>query len=191
MTKTCPICGCMSLEPKSGSFKFSPPDNVSEEAIYINDSEWFQCSECEEILIPPKLRERLDEARYSALGLLSPKSIQDIRVEAGLTQKEISEILGVGEKTYTRWESGRSIQNKSSDMLIRLFHKNSDMFLEVLAQKKPSRNLQISEYINSIKDVKGKNDYGLAAYGTTAEMDESIVSMIRERLQTAVKRGES
>ncbi len=189
MMKTCPVCGCKSLEKMQGAFSFSPPESISGESIVIQDSEWFRCSECEEVLIPPRLREQLDEARYSALGLLSPKKIQEIRVKAGLTQKEISEILGVGEKTYTRWESGRSIQNKSSDMLIRLFDKNPDMFLDVLAQKKPDRNIVIADYIRSIKDVKGQGEYGLAAYGNIAEISESLVSFIREKIQAAAKKS--
>ncbi len=40
----------------------------------------------------------------------------------------MAERLGVGEKTYTRWESGRSIQNKSSDNLIRLMDRSPEQF---------------------------------------------------------------
>jgi transcriptional regulator with XRE-family HTH domain len=50
---------------------------------------------------------------------LIPDEIKAIRERAGLSQKEMGERLGVGEKTYIRWENGHSIQNKSIDNMIR------------------------------------------------------------------------
>jgi putative zinc finger/helix-turn-helix YgiT family protein len=57
-------------------------------------------------------------------GLLAPERIRLIRESLGLTQRQFEELLGVGEKTCVRWESGRVSQNVSTDRLIRLLAAN-------------------------------------------------------------------
>jgi putative zinc finger/helix-turn-helix YgiT family protein len=121
MKKECPICGAAALVEKRGEFYFEPPANIPGGTIIILNSKWEQCEACSESILPPELLEKLDKQRYVRLGLLSPSEIKAIRERADLSQAQISKILGVGEKTYTRWESGRLLQNKSSDNLIRLF----------------------------------------------------------------------
>ena len=57
--------------------------------------------------------------RYKIAGLLTPAEIKAARTRLGLTQVEMARQLGVGDKSYTRWESGLSIQSKAIDTLIR------------------------------------------------------------------------
>jgi HTH-type transcriptional regulator / antitoxin MqsA len=59
-------------------------------------------------------RARLDD------NLLLPSQIKDVRESLGLTQAQFEDILGVGEKTCVRWETGRVCQNIATDRLIRL-----------------------------------------------------------------------
>ena len=135
MKKECPICGALALAQKTGEFHFEPPDNIPGGTITVADSHWEECETCKEIILPPELIECLDKQRYVRLGLLSPAEIKAIRINAGLSQTEISQILGVGEKTYTRWESGKSLQNKSSDNLIRLFSQEPSSFVWLESQR--------------------------------------------------------
>jgi putative zinc finger/helix-turn-helix YgiT family protein len=58
------------------------------------------------------------KARY--MGLLLPKEIRELREQLGLTQKEMSELLQTGEKSYTRWESGRARPSRMVNVLLRL-----------------------------------------------------------------------
>jgi transcriptional regulator with XRE-family HTH domain len=54
------------------------------------------------------------------MGLLSAQEIREIRLRLGRTQAEMSHLLGVGAKTYCRWESGSFLQSLSFDNYLRL-----------------------------------------------------------------------
>jgi len=60
----------------------------------------------------------LDDARARHLGLMTSGEIRELRQNRGLTQKRLSELLQIGEKTWTRWESGRDRPSKSLNLLI-------------------------------------------------------------------------
>lgn len=60
----------------------------------------------------------LDRAKARHMGLLSPDEIKKLRQRLRLTQKEISELLQIGEKTWTRWESGRERPSRSMNILL-------------------------------------------------------------------------
>ena len=150
MKKECPICGALALAPKTGEFRFEPPANIPGGTIIIADSNWEECEVCKEVILPPELIESLDEQRYIRLGLLSPTEIKAIRVKAGLSQSEISKLLGIGEKTYTRWETGKSLQNKSSDNLIRLFGEDSSFFEELETKREVHEYNSLVSYYHSI-----------------------------------------
>ena len=47
--------------------------------------------------------------RYKIAGLLTLAEIKAARTRLGLTQVEMARQLGVGDKSYTRWENGLSI----------------------------------------------------------------------------------
>ena len=150
MKKECPICGAMALVEKIGEFRFEPPSNIPGGTITIADSTWEECEVCQEVILPPELIEHLEQQRYARLGLLSPAEIHAIRTKAGLTQAEISKTLGVGEKTYTRWENGKSLQNKSSDNLIRIFSNDSSSLEELEAQRKSAGCGLLKGYYNNL-----------------------------------------
>lgn len=60
------------------------------------------------------------KARY--MGLLLPKEIKAMRQFLGLTQKQMSELLQAGEKSYTRWETGRARPSRMVNVLLRLVY---------------------------------------------------------------------
>jgi DNA-binding transcriptional regulator YiaG len=60
----------------------------------------------------------LDDARARHHGLMTTGEIRELRQKLGLTQKRLSELLQIGEKTWTRWESGRDRPSKSLHVLI-------------------------------------------------------------------------
>ena len=62
--KECPICGYISLVEKSGDFRFNPPKNVNNgKMIIIENSEWEECEECKESILPHQLIVELDKYR--------------------------------------------------------------------------------------------------------------------------------
>ena len=49
------------------------------------------------------------------------KSLNRDREKLGLTQKQFANLLGVGEATISRWESGAMIQSRAMDNFLRVF----------------------------------------------------------------------
>lgn len=60
----------------------------------------------------------LDKAKARHMGLLTPEQIKALRKRLGLTQPQISELLQIGEKTWTRWETGRERPSRSINVLL-------------------------------------------------------------------------
>ena len=92
--------------------------------------------------------------------------------------------LGVGEKSYTRWENGRSIQNKANDTLIRLLDKNADAFVSVDAERKPDRDRLLSKYVADLRSLEGQRQYAMAAHG--GDLGVANTESIRKRLREIV-----
>lgn len=61
-----------------------------------------------EIYLDAAALKKLDDVRARHMGLLLPEEIAELRDYLGLSQREISRLLQIGEKTWTRWETGRS-----------------------------------------------------------------------------------
>lgn len=60
----------------------------------------------------------LDKVKARHMGLLTPEQIKALRKRLGLTQPQISELLQIGEKTWTRWETGRERPSRSINVLL-------------------------------------------------------------------------
>jgi len=185
MATECPVCGKVALETRRGEFHFTPPPEIPGGEMLIPDATWEECSVCGEQMLPPALGDALLAERYHRLGLLSPGQTAEIRQRAGLTQVKMAEFLGVGEKTYARWESGRSIHNMSSDNLIRLVAQSPELFPRLKAQRDPDRKRLIGEYVQSLPQLKGSSNLALAAHG--GELDPAIAEILRNRLQEIVR----
>jgi DNA-binding transcriptional regulator YiaG len=91
-------------------------DGVAE-VVKLRVDVWRDEETGEEILTPESL-ELIDKAQARLMGLLSPEQIGTLRVRLNLTQNEMSELLQIGEKTYTRWESGRARPSRSMNVLL-------------------------------------------------------------------------
>jgi putative zinc finger/helix-turn-helix YgiT family protein len=96
---------------------------VGQRRLRIED-EWSECPQCKEAFYSAeqadaRQRASINQARLED-GLLPPHKIRQIREGYCLTQRQFEEVLGVGEKTVVRWESGRVCQNQATDRLIRL-----------------------------------------------------------------------
>jgi len=96
----------------------------------VIDDERMRCEECGEEFYTTDQADRrqrlaVEQARLVD-GLLLPAEIRRIREHLQLTQRQFELLLGVGEKTAVRWESGRVSQNKATDRLIRLLAASRD-----------------------------------------------------------------
>jgi putative zinc finger/helix-turn-helix YgiT family protein len=97
----------------------------------------YRCDECGNELLDDAAMQQIEDARRHALGLLSATEICELRERLRRTQKQMSELLGIGEKTYCRWESG-SFQSEAFDRYLRLIATDSRIvrLLERIAVEK-------------------------------------------------------
>lgn len=182
MTRTCPMCGSQSLRIVHDDYKYEWPDGTQH---VFRDATWETCDACEEVLIPPELGERIEKQRYINEELLSPQEIKAIREKLHLTQMEMAEFIGIGAKTYTRWETGASIQNKSSDTLIRLADAHPELFLETEARRrKRDRMTVLSDWFQSLLKNKSQNVAAVYAHGERPSSEKA--KAIRRGLQRLI-----
>ena len=66
-----------------------------------------------------KLKDKIRSER-SAAGFLTDEEIKEIRKKLGLTQKQMAETLGVGEKNFARYENLSVRQSRAMDNLLRI-----------------------------------------------------------------------
>jgi len=71
-----------------------------------------------EIYLDAAALKKLDDVRARHMGLMLPEEIRELRNYLGLTQETISRLLQIGEKTWTRWETGRSRPTHGYNLLL-------------------------------------------------------------------------
>lgn len=118
MRQICPNC---EKETKINFVKTIEKIKVRGEQIEV-PSEFFECLECREEFVNTKGVDSLDMAyrEFRRLhGMLQPEEIRDWRKSHGLTQKELSALLGWGEVSLCRYENG-ALQDEAHEKLFRL-----------------------------------------------------------------------
>jgi putative zinc finger/helix-turn-helix YgiT family protein len=69
-----------------------------------------QCGHCQAVSIDDEADQQISAAFRREARLLTPEEIRQGREKLGLTQKQFAHLLGVGEATISRWETGGQIQ---------------------------------------------------------------------------------
>ena len=81
------------------------------------------------------------EAYRKQNELLTVEEIKQIRDIYGLTQKEYSRLLGLGDVTIQRYET-KAVQDDTYDMMMRLTRENPEYCLEMLEKNKKSFEME-------------------------------------------------
>ena len=91
-----------------------------------------------EIYLTTEATAIIDKTKARHMGLLKPEQIKALRERLGLKQWEISELLQIGEKTWTRWETGRERPLRSINVVLwALFDGKIDVaYLKNLARRR-------------------------------------------------------
>lgn len=110
-----------------------------------------------EEIYDPKLEQENDVKLYNEYrklnSLLLPEEIKSIREKYGVTQVEFAQILGLGDKTITRYENG-SLQDMAQNNLIKIVGRNPEEFLKLLRECKKLSKEKIDELS---KKISAKN----------------------------------
>ena len=76
-------------------------------------------AELEEWLMTEEGLKQVEDTKARHMGLMLPQQLKSLREKLGLTQKQISDVLQIGEKTWSPWENGRLRPSRSMNLLQR------------------------------------------------------------------------
>lgn len=118
MKGVCPNC---EKETDLSMIREKETIEVRGEPIEV-EAEYFKCSECGEEFENTRGHDALEiayrEYRHRR-GMLQPEEIRTWRKQYGLTQKELSRLLGWGGATLSRYENG-ALQDEAHEKILRL-----------------------------------------------------------------------
>lgn len=137
--KRCPMCGQMSLVKMNGEYRFEPPANIPGGPIVVAEALWMHCGSCGEDILSGELEQSIEDERRRRLGLFTPEEIRKVREKMGLSMQNMSDLIGVGERTYARWENGRSLPTTQGNALLRQMVKSPEMLAIRAAEREASR----------------------------------------------------
>jgi putative zinc finger/helix-turn-helix YgiT family protein len=116
--QTCPLCN-------TGKFQLVQT-GYTEEVASDNPIEFLdiwvdRCDHCGEIVFPGDTTRFIESVVADQTEQLTDRELERIREDLGVaTQDEMSDILGLGLKTFHKWESGRQFPTRSMSYYIRV-----------------------------------------------------------------------
>jgi DNA-binding transcriptional regulator YiaG len=97
-----------------------------------------------EWLLTPEAEALIETTKARHMGLLLPHELLGLRLRLGLSQQAIGELLQIGAKSWTRWETGHQRPSRSINLLLRALHAGliSPMQLRELCGPQPDWSAQ-------------------------------------------------
>jgi len=92
-----------------------------------------------EEILTAAAHELIEKTKARRMGLMLADEIRELRERFSLTQEQISELLQIGAKTYTRCESGRARPSRSLNLLLCAL-RDGALSLEYLRCKREGRD---------------------------------------------------
>jgi putative zinc finger/helix-turn-helix YgiT family protein len=128
---SCPVCEGGTAKKIKRAYR----TKYNGQIVSLPSVEMFRCSNCQEEFFSPEqarsLSVEVKNAVRQSSGLLAPEKILAIREKLGLTQTQLEHLFDQGPKVVTRWESGRVIQNKNADTILRMLDRDPKLLLLV------------------------------------------------------------
>ena len=123
----CPLCGEGNLHEEASEFRSHFVDDAGiQRDVVVPNVLKLRCDSCDAgYIIDSESESRISAAQREALGLLSAKDLLQFRGRLGMSQETLAELLGLGRKTWCRWESTDHFQSEAFDRYIRLLLDNT------------------------------------------------------------------
>jgi DNA-binding transcriptional regulator YiaG len=93
-----------------------------------------------EELLTERAIEIIDSTKARYMGLMLAPEIKKMRERLGLTQKRISELVQSGEKSWTRWETGKARPSRMVNVLLQLICDGKVFISDLITQRKQNVN---------------------------------------------------
>lgn len=71
-----------------------------------------------EVYLPGESLEKLERVKARHMGIILPEQLKEFRTRNHKTQEEMCDILGLGKRTWTRWECGSERPSRSLNKLL-------------------------------------------------------------------------
>ncbi|WP_164885250.1 type II TA system antitoxin MqsA family protein [Geovibrio thiophilus] len=95
---------------------------------------YIECDECGESFYTKEsesvINKTVSDIKRKKQGLLLGEEIKAFRKSLGVTQEQLSIMLGMAPKTISRYEGGFAVQSKQTDEHLRLMISNRDRAIE-------------------------------------------------------------
>jgi putative zinc finger/helix-turn-helix YgiT family protein len=154
----CRSCGKQSLGPVIVDYSTEMEHDGRLYAFAVPNLNILECASCHERVLPDEAFVRITDRLRAEAGLLTPTEIKEKRKKIeGLTQELLATHLGVAKETISRWETGGQIQQRSHDLLLRLYFDLSDA-RRYLDRRSSNRKVPIVEYVTQSENRTPKND---------------------------------
>ncbi len=85
--------------------------------------EWDE--EMEQWLLTPEAHRIIEDTKARHMGLLLPEEFKELRERFKLSQKEMGELVQAGEKSWTRWETGKQRPSRMDSLLVRALYEGA------------------------------------------------------------------
>jgi len=168
---TCPICGKGSLKATQNKEEFEYKCNVLSLELTC-----YSCNVCHESFFDNEEmkahQKTVKDFHRKVDGLLTSKEIRKIRQKYGLSQREFARILGIGEKSFTKYELGLVSQSRAMDNLLRILDEIPDS-LSLLKQHKETREKVNKRKVATIIDFE---NYKLEQAKSKYQVEDNLVT---------------
>jgi putative zinc finger/helix-turn-helix YgiT family protein len=112
----CPTCDAGQLREQRIDYSVTAADGVK---VVVPNLLVEICDHCGEIILSADAADTVDAAIAEQTEQLTVRELERIREDLGVDQTEMSEILGLGDKTYHRWEKGNQVPSRSMGYYLR------------------------------------------------------------------------
>lgn len=140
--RLCPTCHHGHLE----FLQIEHVEDVAEDNPLTIPGVWVnRCDHCGEVVFPGDTVHFIESVVAEHTEQLTPRELERVREDLGVaTQDEMSQLLGLGTKTYHKWESGAQFPTRSMSYYIRLLAEFPQAFdwLRCRAWRNKNRLLQ-------------------------------------------------
>jgi len=153
----CPMCGRGTLKTEASEFRSTFIDaNGTKKDLVVPDVTKHRCDVCDEYILDPLSENKISAAQRHAMGLLGAEELIAFRKGLNKSQEAISDLLGLGKKTWCRWESNDYFQSEASDRSLRLlmFAPSNVAALELIKLHKESGDINLSDTFKYVKNLK-------------------------------------
>jgi putative zinc finger/helix-turn-helix YgiT family protein len=121
----CPSCGEATLQTVKRDY-IAP---IGEgQKLRIPSIEMEVCDKCGEEILSLEAAREVDSAIAEHTDRLNPDELTAIRENFGVDKTEMSDVLGLGGKTYLRWEQGSQYPSRSMGYYLRVLREFPDSF---------------------------------------------------------------